>query len=103
MSPSGGRRNPPVTRFVQQSRPIGSVEDRRTGMREELLRLATLQISQTGVAALRALAREAGCAVGTIYNAFADRNALIMVVTRKPSPVFSGRHRRRDWPENPAA
>lgn len=58
------------------------VEDRRSGLRAELIRLATVQIAASGMATLRArdLARDAGCAVGAIYNVFSDMTALIMAV-----------------------
>jgi AcrR family transcriptional regulator len=61
---------------------MSKVEDRRTELRAELIRLATLQIAKSGMATLRArdLARDAGCAVGAIYNVFADMTALTMAV-----------------------
>jgi AcrR family transcriptional regulator len=58
------------------------VEERRSDLRAQLLRLAEVQIAANGMASLRArdLAREAGCAVGAIYNVFADMNALVLAV-----------------------
>lgn len=61
---------------------MGKVDERRSDLRAELIRLAEGQIAQDGMASLRArdLAREAGCAVGAIYNVFADMNALVLAV-----------------------
>lgn len=61
---------------------MSKVEDRRSDLRAQLIRLAEVRIAQGGMASLRArdLAHEAGCAVGAIYNVFADMNALILAV-----------------------
>lgn len=61
---------------------MSKVEDRRSALRADLIRLATSQIAQSGMATLRArdLAQEAGCAVGAIYNVFADMTALTLAV-----------------------
>ncbi len=60
-----------------------SVErDPRGELREALVAAATRFIAEKGYAALRArdLAAEVGCAVGSIYNAFPDIDALILAV-----------------------
>ena len=56
--------------------------DPRGRLREALLAAATREIAEKGYAALRArdLAREVGCAVGSIYNVFPDIDALILGV-----------------------
>lgn len=57
-------------------------EQRRAALREALVLAAEQRISQDGARALRArdLAKDAGCAVGAIYNVFDDLNAIVMAV-----------------------
>jgi AcrR family transcriptional regulator len=59
-----------------------STKERRSDLRGQLIRLAEVQIAHSGMASLRArsLAQQAGCAVGAIYNVFADMNALVLAV-----------------------
>lgn len=54
----------------------------RTELREALVTAATRVVAEHGYKALKAreLAAEVGCAVGTIYNVFADIDALILSV-----------------------
>ena len=61
---------------------MSKADERRSDLRADLIRLAQVQIALNGMASLRArdLAREAGCAVGAIYNVFADMNALVLAV-----------------------
>jgi len=61
---------------------MSKVDERRNDLRSMLVKLAEVQISRSGMASLRArdLAGEAGCAVGAIYNVFADMNALVLAV-----------------------
>jgi AcrR family transcriptional regulator len=56
--------------------------DLRGELREALVAAATRFIAENGYAALRArdLAAEVGCAVGSIYNAFPDIDAIILAV-----------------------
>ncbi|MCP5075256.1 MAG: TetR/AcrR family transcriptional regulator [Rhodobacteraceae bacterium] len=56
----------------------GKREAKRTALRQALLKAALTQITQGGSTALRArdLAKQAGCAVGAIYNAFNDLDDL---------------------------
>src|SRR5215472_12999882 len=56
--------------------------DRRTALREQLIDAAERTIAGKGLAALKArdLAREVGCAVGTIYNVFDHMDALVLCV-----------------------
>ena len=55
---------------------------RRERLRERLVEAAEIRIARDGLNELRArdLAGDAGCAVGAIYNAFDDLNAIIMAV-----------------------
>ncbi|MFS4582954.1 TetR/AcrR family transcriptional regulator [Phaeobacter sp. C3_T13_0] len=57
-------------------------EIRKQDLREKLVAAAEIRIRTDGAAALRArdLATDAGCAVGAIYNAFEDLNAIVMSV-----------------------
>jgi AcrR family transcriptional regulator len=61
---------------------MSKVDERRSDLRAQLVALAQKQIAAQGMASLRArdLAREAGCAVGAIYNVFSDMNALVLAV-----------------------
>ncbi len=57
-------------------------EKRRAELRERLIDIAEAQIQEHGSASLRAraLAEEAGCAVGAIYNVFTDMPGLQLAV-----------------------
>ncbi|WP_164659824.1 TetR/AcrR family transcriptional regulator [Tropicibacter sp. Alg240-R139] len=57
-------------------------EQRKAALREKLVQSARVRIERDGMSALRArdLAKDAGCAVGAIYNAFEDLNAIVMAV-----------------------
>ena len=57
-------------------------QQRKADLREKLVAAAEIRIDRDGVSALRArdLAKDAGCAVGAIYTAYDDLNALIMAV-----------------------
>ena len=57
-------------------------EIRRAELRETLVNLAEDQICREGMASVKArdLAREAGCAVGAIYNVVTDLTELVMAV-----------------------
>ena len=61
---------------------MSKVEQRRSDLRQQLVALAEVQIAAQGMASLRArdLAQRAGCAVGAIYNVFADMTALVLAV-----------------------
>jgi AcrR family transcriptional regulator len=56
--------------------------NRHTALRERLIDAAERTIASKGLAALRAreLARETGCAVGTIYNVFEHLDQLVICV-----------------------
>lgn len=59
-----------------------NTEKRREDLRERLLDIAEAEIRENGVSSLRAraLAEQAGCAVGAIYNVFDDMTGLILAV-----------------------
>jgi AcrR family transcriptional regulator len=61
---------------------MSKVEERRADLRANLVKLAQAQIAAQGMASLRArdLAEKACCAVGAIYNVFADMTDLILEV-----------------------
>jgi AcrR family transcriptional regulator len=63
----------------------GKVEERKTKLRAALIEAAEAQIEAGGLSALkaRALAQEAGCSVGAIYNIFEDLDALVMAVNAR--------------------
>ena len=56
--------------------------DRHTALREQLIDAAERTIAEKGLAAVKAreLAREVGCAVGTIYNVFEHLDELVLRV-----------------------
>lgn len=60
-------------------------EARRKELRENLIVIAERTIAQDGLSALRArdLAKEAGCAVGAIYNVFGDLTDLTLAVNAR--------------------
>ena len=60
----------------------GKVEARRKALREELIKSADRRIGEDGLANLRAkdLAKDAGCALGAIYNIFDDLDQLVLAV-----------------------
>lgn len=55
---------------------------RKSALAKKLVEAAENQIIEAGLHSIKArdLAREAGCAVGAIYNVFDDLNALVMAV-----------------------
>jgi len=60
----------------------GKVEARRKALREELVSSANRRIGDDGLTNLRArdLAKDAGCALGAIYNIFNDLDQLVLTV-----------------------
>ncbi len=59
-----------------------NTDKRREELRERLVTIAEAQVRASGLGSLRAraLAGEAGCAVGAIYNVFDDMTGLILAV-----------------------
>ncbi|EEE39144.1 transcriptional regulator, TetR family [Rhodobacteraceae bacterium KLH11] len=55
---------------------------RREQLRERLVEAAEIRVARDGLNELRArdLAKDAGCALGAIYNVFEDLNAIVMAV-----------------------
>lgn len=60
----------------------GKVAERRAALRVKLIDSAQAQIEAGGLSSLKArdLAKEAGCALGAIYNVFDDLTALVLEV-----------------------
>ena len=60
----------------------GKVEKRREELRSRLIEAAEARIAAKGITAIKArdLAADVGCAVGAIYNVFADLNDIIIAV-----------------------
>ena len=63
----------------------GKTEQRRQELRETLTLIAERVIASEGLGALRArdLAKEAGCAVGAIYNVYGDLTELVLAVNAR--------------------
>lgn len=63
----------------------GKVEERRRALRAALIDNAERRIHSDGLSNLRArdLARDAGCALGAIYNVFGDLNDLVLAVNAR--------------------
>lgn len=61
---------------------MAKTDERRAELRATLVRIAQAQVAEGGLGSLRMrdLARDAGCAVGAIYNVFPDMTALILAV-----------------------
>ena len=61
------------------------VTQRRQQLREALIAAAERRIAERGLAGLKArdLAQDVGCALGTIYTAFPDLDALILAVNAR--------------------
>ncbi len=62
-----------------------AAQTRRAALRETLIEIAERHITQNGLSSLRArdLAKEAGCALGAIYNAVGDLNELTLEVNAR--------------------
>jgi AcrR family transcriptional regulator len=62
-----------------------NVADRRQSLRDGLIAAAEQAIAADGLAGLRArdLAKQVGCALGAIYNVFADLDELILAVNAR--------------------
>jgi AcrR family transcriptional regulator len=69
---------------------MGKVAERRQNLRDALIRAAERTIAREGLSALRArdLANEVGCALGAIYNVFADLDALALAVNARTLAAF---------------
>lgn len=63
----------------------GKVELRRAALRDTLIKHAEARIEADGLKNLRArdLARDAGCALGAIYNVFGDLHDLVLAVNAR--------------------
>ena len=74
-------------------------EKRRAELRTRLVDAAEAAIVADGIAAVKArdLAKQANCAVGAIYNVFADMTQLVMAVNGRTFPGGLGRRSRPSW------
>ncbi|MCF2870864.1 TetR/AcrR family transcriptional regulator [Octadecabacter sp. G9-8] len=63
----------------------GKVQARRAALRDALIQHAEQRIETDGLKNLRArdLAKDAGCALGAIYNVFGDLNDLVLAVNAR--------------------
>lgn len=63
----------------------GKVQARRAVLRDALIQHAETRITRDGLKNLRArdLAKDAGCALGAIYNVFGDLNDLVLAVNAR--------------------
>ena len=81
------------------------MEARRRG-RDRLVEIAERRIAEDGLAALRArdLAKDAGCALGAIYNVFGDLGDLILAVNARTFRALGAdvAEALADAPEDPA-
>ena len=69
---------------------MASTEERRQELKSVLIDAAERTITAAGLGAIKAreLAKEAGCAVGAIYNVFPDLDALIFAVNARTLLLF---------------
>ncbi|PSJ56758.1 TetR/AcrR family transcriptional regulator [Mesorhizobium ephedrae] len=70
---------------MKEEQLTGKTQQRRERLRQALIEAAERRIAQTGYRSLTArdMAAEAGCAVGAIYNIFADMDALAAAVNSR--------------------
>ncbi len=63
----------------------GKVQERQAKLRERLIDAGEAQVIAGGASSMKArdLAREAGCALGAIYNVFDDMQALLMAINMR--------------------
>jgi AcrR family transcriptional regulator len=75
--------------------------DRRAALRTRLIDAAERTIAGKGLPALKArdLAREAGCAVGAIYNVFEHLDELVLCVGSRTLAMLDAALEAARWPE----
>jgi len=71
-----------VVQLLGEAKMAGKVAERKEALRKKLVDLAEAQIAKAGLRSVKArdLAKDAGCALGAIYNAFEDLQALYIEV-----------------------
>ena len=87
-------------------RPETAAGRRHRHPREALLAAAERAIAESGLSGLKArgVAREAGCALGAVYTAFADLDALVLAVNARTLDALDAHLRTAAHPEaEPAA
>ena len=69
---------------------MGRATERRKELADELVRVGEKIIRRKGLAGLKArdLARDAGCALGAIYNVFPDLDNLILTINARTLTAF---------------
>lgn len=74
---------------------------RQRTLREALLAAAERAIAEVGLSGLKArdVAREAGCALGAVYTAFADLDALVLAVNARTLDAMDAHLRSASHPE----
>lgn len=74
---------------------------RQRALREALILAAERAIADTGLSGLKAreVAREAGCALGAVYTAFADLDALVLAVNARTLDALDAHLRAASRPE----
>ena len=100
----------PTVNDVQEESEHGSENPRRIEtaagrrhrqLREALLAAAERAIADAGLSGLKAreVAREAGCALGAVYTAFADLDALVLAVNARTLDALDAHLRAASHPE----
>lgn len=82
-------------------RSEGAAGRRHRELREALLAAAERAIAEAGLSGLKAreVAREAGCALGAVYTAFADLDALVLAVNARTLDALDTHLRAAPRPE----
>ena len=85
----------------ENGRPETAAGRRQRALREALLAAAERAIAEDGLSGLKAreVAREAGCALGAVYTAFADLDALVLAVNARTLDALEGHLRASSRPE----
>jgi AcrR family transcriptional regulator len=79
--------------------------DRHAALRTRLIDAAERIIAAEGLAALKArdIAREAGCAIGMIYNLFDHMDELVLCVGSRTLTMLDAALAARSWPDGEAS
>lgn len=86
---------------LENDRPETAAGRRQRALREALLAAAERAIAEAGLSGLKAreVAREAGCALGAVYTAFADLDALVLAVNARTLDALEAHFRASSRPE----
>ncbi len=85
----------------EEARAETAAGRRQRRLREALLSAAERAIAESGLPGLKArdVAREAGCALGAVYTAFADLDALVLAVNVRTLDALDAHLRAASHPE----